>query len=92
MTQFIQDLWNNDSLRRYVMGLIAVAVAALNTKLGLNINTEVVLGILAFAATHITVSNWKSAKIAGIDAAAKVVTVDDAVKVLAAAPEVAAIK
>lgn len=77
---FLVDLLSNPSLKRAVVGGIAAAIIALNRKLGLGLETPDVASIVALAVAFLTQSALKEVHLAGIDAAGKVKTVDDAIK------------
>lgn len=77
MDKFIAE---NPATKRLLVGLAAMGVAGASAKLG--ISESVVLGVLGLAAAMITGSNWKEAKLAGVEAAATIVTATDAAAAL----------
>ena len=70
----------NPATKRLVVGIGAMVVAGASTKLGISENLA--MAILGLAAAMITSSNWKEAKVAGIDAAAKVADTKAAVDII----------
>lgn len=79
MDKFLTD---NPTTKRLVLGLVTGAGVAFAQQHG--VSEDVCMAILGLAGVMITGSNIKEAHIEGKKAAAGVVTVDDAVKVLAA--------
>lgn len=78
-----------ESLKRFLVMLAGPALAFLNSKLGIGVPDTVVAAGLGLLAAYIWQSGHKAAVLAqqaGADAAAKVVTLDDAAKVLASKP------
>lgn len=89
MSEQLKQLASNPTVRRLVVAGIAAAVVALNKKLGLNLDAEAIGGLVALAVAYLLQSAAvdrariiADAKAAGDEAAAKVVTVEDAAKVL----------
>lgn len=79
----MMEILGNASLKRLLFTLAGAAVVALNKKLGLGLETVDIAGIVSMVVAFVGQSAWKEAKMAGVDAAAKVVTVTDAAKELA---------
>lgn len=75
MSEFLQS----PGFRQLFLSLTAIGVAALNNKLGLNLPAETVGEMLIGAFTASIVSKVANAHVAGKEAAAKIVTLQDAV-------------
>jgi len=76
------ELLANPSLKRFIVTIATAAVVALNKKLGLSLEVADVASIVALAVAFLGQSALKEVKLAGVDAAAKVATVNDAAKEL----------
>ena len=76
------DLLSNPSLKRFLVTLATAAVIALNKKLGLNLEVADVASLVALAVAFVGQSAMKEVKLAGQDAAAKVVDTNAAVAVI----------
>ncbi len=84
--EFLSNLLDLNSLKRAGVGALTAAIIALNKKLGLQLDATDVISLTGLAVAYITQSAVKEVKLAGIDAAAKVDSVQAAVDVLSAAP------
>lgn len=84
--EFLAGLLSNPSLKRVVVGGLTAAIVALNKKLGLDLGPVDIVSLVTLAVAFLTQSAIKEVKLAGIDAAAKVDSVQAAVDVLNAAP------
>ncbi len=84
----MMELLANPSLKRAMVGALAAGLIALNKKFGLDLDMGDVGAIAAIAVAFMTQSAMKEVKLAGINAAAKVETVPQAVDAInkAAAP------
>lgn len=82
------DFLASGTFRRAVAALVAVALPIINSKLGLNIPSEQIIAAIVAAAGYVaqSVGNEMHARNAGDAAAEKVVTVEDAAKVLGDKP------
>ena len=74
----------NPTTKRLLLGVGAMAVAAVSNKLGISENLA--LAILGLAGVMISGSNWKTVKEAGAAAAAEIKTAKDAVAVFNKVP------
>lgn len=77
------------SFKRLAVFIAGLAIPPLNKWLGINASTEEVVGVMVLIATYLAQSMFhsvQSKKIAA-EAAAKVITVEDAAKVLAEVPK-----
>ncbi len=84
MMSLLSDLLTSGTVRRWLAGLLAAALPFINAKFGLNISDAQVISAIGILAGLIaqSVTNEMHARAMGVKAAAQVVTVDDAAKVL----------
>lgn len=80
----MEELWDKipPGLKRLVVTAATAGLIALNKKLGLQLEVADITALTALAIAFIGQSALKEAKLKGAEAAAKVVTVDDAAKEL----------
>jgi hypothetical protein len=75
----MNEVLNNASLKRFILSLATLATIALNKKMGLQLDPVDIAALASFALGYVIQSATKEVKMAGVDAAAKVVTKADAV-------------
>lgn len=79
---FVAELLANPSLKRAVVGGITAALIAGNKKMGLGMELGDIAALVTLAVAFIGQSAMVSIKKAGMDAAAKVTTVEEAEAIL----------
>ncbi len=84
MLQAIIDIVASATFRRLAVTGIGLAIPYLNKKFGWNIDSTQVIGILGLVVAYLaqSVTNEMHARTAGVEAAAKINTVDDALAII----------
>ncbi len=78
----MMELLSNPSLKRFLFTIAGAAVVAMNKKLGLGLDPVDIAGIVSMVVAFVGQSAWKEARLAGMDAAAKVTDVKAAVDII----------